>query len=176
MTLIKSLVLGATLLVLPFVSPVARAGGVKLNGAGDRYGRWEVRWRMTAGYGVTGQFVFFGEGPGGIGHIATLSSAEHLLTIADLVHGTSHDVPLDGTRYHTLAMESTPQRVRWLLDGRVVVTESGGAPSLPVVAAVQAIMAGADCGHVPLPAGCPGAATFPQRLDVDYLRFWTYQR
>jgi hypothetical protein len=156
-------------------TPVARAGGIKQSNAGQRYGRWELRWRMTAGYGVTGDFLFLGEGPGGIGQVATLSSADRLLTISDKVRGTSREISLDGTRYHVVAMESSPQRVRWFVDGRVVVDEAGGAPTIPTVAGVQALVPGADCGRTPLPSGCRGAAAFPQYLDVDYLRFWPYQ-
>ena len=156
-------------------TPAARAGGVKLAGDGARYGRWEVRWRMTAGHGVTGQFLMLGEGPGGIGQIATLQPAEHRLLVEDLVRGTSTTVPVDGAAYHVLAMESTPTGVRWLLDGRRVVDEPGGAPVGPVVAGLQALVQGSDCGRIPLPADCTGPATLPQHLDVDRFRFWPYQ-
>jgi hypothetical protein len=40
---------------------------------------------------------------------------------------------------------------------------------------VQAIMAGPDCGAVPLPADCQGTTTaFPQRLEVDRMRVQEY--
>lgn len=156
-------------------TPAARGGGVKLAGAGQRYGRWELRWRMTAGHGVTGQFLFLGEGPGGIGHLATVAPAERRLLLQDLVHGTRRELAVDSTGYHVLAMESTPARVRWLLDGAEVLSEPGAAPSVPVTAAVQALVQGSDCGRTPLPADCSGAGTLPQHLDVDYLRFWPYR-
>lgn len=155
--------------------PVARAGGVKVAGPGQRYGRWELRWRMTAAPGVVGQFVFLGEGPGGIGNVATLSSADGTLVLDDLVHGTSRRVDVDGRRFHTLAVELTPQRVRWLLDGTVVSDRAGAAPTRPVVAAIQALVQGSDCGARPLPADCSGPATFPQTLEVDRVGFWPYR-
>jgi hypothetical protein len=156
-------------------TPVARAGGVKVAGPGQRYGRWELRWRMTAAPGVVGQFLFLGEGPGGIGHVATLSSADRTLTLADLVHGTRRELTVDGRRFHTLAVELTPDRVRWFLDGTVVSDRAGGAPTRPVIAALQALVPGPDCGARPLPSGCSGPATFPQTLEVDQIRFWPYR-
>ena len=156
-------------------TPAVRAGGLKAAGAGERYGRWEVRWRMTAGHGVTGQFLFLGEGPGGIGHLATLAPAERGLVLEDLVHGTRRTVTLDGAAFHVLAVESTPGGVRWLLDGREVADEPGAAPTVPVSFAVQALVQGPDCGRRPLPAGCTGAGTYPQYLDVDYVRAWPYR-
>lgn len=155
--------------------PTVRAGGIKATGAGFQYGRWEVRWRMTAGYGVTSDFLFLGEGPGGIGQVATLLPAERRLTISDKVHGTSTTITVDATIYHTVTVESTPQRVRWLLDDKVVVDEPGGAPSLPVVPAIQALVPAEDCGLTPLPASCAGPARYPQYLDVAALRYWAYQ-
>lgn len=161
-------------------TPTIRAGGVRLVGdrfgAGQRYGRWEVRWRMTAAPGVTGQLVFLGAGPGGISQLATLSPAEGSLTLEDLARGSAQEVALAGTAFHTLALESTPERLRWLLDGAVVADRPGGAPTGPLVAAVQALVREADCGATPLPAGCAGAATYPQVLEVDRLRIWAYRR
>jgi hypothetical protein len=155
-------------------TPVARAGGVRLRTAPQRYGRWEVRWRMSAGYGVSGQFVLFGAGPGGIDLLATLRSAERTLTVADLARGNSRDVAVDGTRFHTLTVESTPRGVRWLLDGAVLADHAGAVP-VPLGVGIQALIPAQDCGRLPLPAGCAGRASFPQRLDVDYLRFWAYR-
>ena len=157
------------------IPPVARAGGVKVAGAGQRYGRWELRWRMTAAPGVVGQFLFLGEGPGGIGNAATLSSADRTLTLDDLVHGTRRQVTVDGRRFHTLAVELTPERVRWLLDGTVVSDQPGAAPTRPVVAALQALVQGSDCGAVPLPDDCAGPASFPQTLEVDRISFRPYR-
>ena len=130
---------------------------------------------MTAGYGVTSDFLFLGEGPGGIGQIATMVPAEHRLTISDKVHGTSTDITVDTTRNHAVAIESTPQRVRWLLDGKVVVDEPGGAPGIPVIPAVQSLVPGDDCGLTPLPTSCPGTAQYPAYLDVTSIRYWAYQ-
>lgn len=155
--------------------PTVRAGGIKAAGDAVRYGRWEVRWRMTAGHGVTGDFLFLGEGPGGIGQVATLLPAERRMTISDKVHGTSTDITVDATQYHTVTIEATPQRVRWLLDGDVVVDEPGGAPGIPVIPAVQALVPGDDCGLTPLPASCRGSARYPQHLDVTAIRYWAYQ-
>ncbi len=154
-------------------TPVARAGGVKRAGDGERYGRWEIRWRMTAGYGVTGQFLFLGEGPDGIGEIATLSPADRRLILEDLAHGTRQVVSVDGTQYHVLTLEIAPHRVTWSLDGRTVAAWTA-APDRPVVAALQALIQGADCGRTPLPAACAERATFPQYLDIDYVRYWPY--
>lgn len=156
-------------------APSVRSGGIKVAGAGTRYGRWEVTWRMTAANGVTADFLFLGEGPGGIGQVATLVPAERRMTVSDKVKGTSTDVTLDVSGYHTVAVESTPQRVRWLLDEKVVVDEPGGAPSAAVIPAVQALVAGEDCATTPLPASCTGPASYPQYLDVASIRYWPYQ-
>jgi hypothetical protein len=155
-------------------NPPIRGGGVKA-AQSQQYGRWEVRWRMSATPGATAEFVLLGDGPGGIGQIATLSPADRRLTIDDRARGTSRSVSLDATQYHLVTLESTPQQVRWLVDGRVAVTEPGGAPSVPVNAAVQALVSNADCGATPLPSACTGPAVYPQHLDVDYFRYWAYQ-
>jgi hypothetical protein len=159
----------------PRVGPVP-AAGINLPSVTQRYGRVEVRWRSTAAYGVVGQLVFLGEGPSGIGNLATLAAANGSMTVEDLVHKSEKRVPVSSaTGWHTLAMEATPQRVRWLLDGVPVADEPGAAPTVPVRLGLQALIPAENCGRVPLPAGCPAAATYPQYVDLDYVRIWPYQ-
>jgi len=75
-----------------------------------------------------------------------------------------------------VVVEWTPQRVRVLLDGTVLSEWTDGRLPGPLWPALQTIMAGPDCGASPLPADCQGTRTsFPQRLEVDWLRVRAYR-
>jgi hypothetical protein len=86
----------------------------------------------------------------------------------------------DGTRvvelerpsdHHVVAVEWTPERVRVQLDGATVSEWTDGRLPATLWPALQTIMSGPACGAVPLPADCQGTTTsFPQRLDVDWIR------
>jgi beta-glucanase (GH16 family) len=161
----------------PGGAPPSTWGGIGAAGAGRRYGRWEVRMRMSAGRGVIGQFLL---NPTGADPAIVVSVAPFHRTIA--VSGTGTGA--GGTRVaelarpadvHVVAVEWTPSAVRVLVDGAPAFEWTDGALPVPLWPAVQTIMAGPDCGAVPLPADCQGITTaFPQRLEVDRLRVQEY--
>ncbi|MBI4943817.1 MAG: hypothetical protein HY830_24000 [Actinobacteria bacterium] len=156
------------------VLPRVRAGGVKAV-AEHRTGRWEVRWRMSAGGGAIAQLDLLGDGPDGVSHAATLDPSRGTLTVQDLVHGTETRVAVDGREYHSLAVETTPRGVRWLLDGVVVDDRPGTAPRRPLVLALQAFVSEPACAAQPPAAGCPGPSVAGTVLEVDRVRFWPYR-
>lgn len=156
------------------VLPRVRAGGVKAV-AEHRTGRWEVRWRMSAGAGAIAQLDLLGDGPDGVSHAATLDPSRRTLTVQDLVHGTQTRVSVDGRDYHSLAVETSPRGVRWLLDGVVVDDRPGTAPRRPLRLALQAFVSEPACAAQPPAAGCPGPPTSGAVLEVDRVRFWEYR-
>ena len=162
---------GALRITVEPVLPRVRAGGVKSTGA-HRTGRWEVRWRMSAGGGAIAQLDLLGDGPDGVSHAATLDPSRGTLTVQDLVRGTVTQVAVDGREYHTLVVETTPRGVRWLLDGAVVDDRPGTAPARPLQLALQAFVSEPACATQPPAQGCPGPSTSGAVLEVDRVRFW----
>jgi hypothetical protein len=165
---------GALRIAVEPVLPRVRAGGVKAV-AEHRTGRWEVRWRMSAGGGAIAQLDLLGDGPDGVSHAATLDPSRRTLTVQDLVHGTTTRVAVDGREYHDLAVETSPRGVRWLLDGVVVDDRPGTAPGRPLRLALQAFVSEPACAAQPPAAGCPGPSTSGAVLEVDRVRFWEYR-
>jgi hypothetical protein len=162
----------------PGGTPPSTWGGIGAMGAARRYGRWEVRMRMSSGRGVIGQFLL---NPTGADPaiVVSISPFQGTISVSGTGTGTggTRVAPLAGPAdVHVVAVEWTPQAVRVLVDGSAVFEWTDGAPAVPLWPALQAIMAGPDCGAVPLPSDCQGTATaFPQRLDVDGLRVQGYR-
>jgi len=159
-------------------SPPSSWGGVGALGSAQRYGRWEVRLRMSVGRGVIGQFVL-SPVPGTATDpspvlVVSLSPYHGVVSVSG--SGTGRGGPRSFALrrpgdYHVVAVEWTPERVRVLLDGATLAGWTDGRLPVPLWPAVQTIMAGPDCGSTPLPADCQGTTTsFPQRLDVDWIR------
>jgi hypothetical protein len=160
--------------------PTTDVGGLGSRGSARRYGRWEFRWRMTAGLGVIGQFLLVPApgtpGPGEPRYGATLSSVDGTLRLSDLLTGDGTSVRLDGTSWHTVAAEWTPGRLVWTVDGHPALTATSDLPQGPVWPAFQTLLSGPDCGVAALPAECGGTRTmFPQVLEIDRFQFWEYQ-
>lgn len=162
--------------------PPSSWGGVGALGASQRYGRWEVRLRMSVGRGVIGQFVL-SPVPGTTADpsstiVLTVSPYQRVISVSG--NGTGADgartAPLRRPGdYHTVAVEWEPERVRVLLDGGSLFEWTDGRLPVPLWPALQTIMAGPDCGSTPLPVDCQGTTTsFPQRLTVDWIRVRTY--
>jgi hypothetical protein len=162
----------------PGGNPASTWGGIGASGDGQRYGRWETQVRMSVGRGVIGQFLL---NPTGGDPAIVVSVSPFTGTIA--VSGTATGggdpqvKPLPRpSDAHVVAVEWTPQAVRVLVDNVRLFEWTGAAPTAPLWPALQAIMAGPDCGAVPLPADCQGTTTtFPQHLEADYLRVLGYR-
>lgn len=166
----------------PGGDPPSRWGGVGALGAPQRYGRWEARLRMSVGRGVIGQLVL-SPVPGSTADpspVIVVSVMPYPGTISVSGSGAGPG----GTRvatlarpsdFHLVVVEWTPQRVRVLLDGATVSEWTDGRLPGPLWPALQTIMAGPDCGGPALPRDCQGTRTsFPQRLEVDWLRVRAY--
>jgi hypothetical protein len=165
----------------PGGDPPSRWGGVGAAGSAQRYGRWEARIRMSTGRGILGQFVLSPAPEGSGAPVIVVSVAPYADTISVTGTGTGSG----GSRtaalrrpgdYHTVAVEWTPARVRVLLDGQRLFEWTDGRLSAPLWPALQTIMAGPDCGAVPVSADCRGTTvTFPQRFDVDWFKVRAYR-
>jgi licheninase len=164
----------------PGGDPPSRWGGIGAAGSAQRYGRWETRIRMGTGRGLLGQFVLsppVGSGPPAL----VVSVAPYAGRISVSGTGTggggSRTATLrQPTDYHTVAVEWTPERVRVLLDGQRLFEWTDGRLPAPLWPALQTIMAGPDCGAVPVSADCQGTTVaFPQRFDVDRLTVRAYR-
>jgi hypothetical protein len=162
--------------------PPSSWGGVGALGASQRYGRWEVRLRMSVGRGVIGQFVL-SPVPGTTADpsstiVLTVSPYQHLISVSGNGTGAGGERTATLRRpgdYHTVAVEWEPERVRVLLDGARLFEWTDGRLPVPLWPALQTIMAGPDCGSTPPPVDCEGTTTsFPQRLTVDWIRVRAY--
>jgi len=147
----------------------------------QRYGKYEVRFRMAPGYGIGGTLLLWPSGPdwppevdfwenGGSGrdrHVAT----------ATVHYGADnsqiqHDVRADFSKWHTVGVEWTPGLLVFTLDGRRWARVSGQAvPAEPMEMDIQA-QAG-SCGEAWAP--CPSASTPARvRLQVAWVRIYGY--
>jgi len=143
--------------------------GVGAVGSPRRYGRWEMRWRMTGGTDLSGGLVMVAPGTGGYPLMASLAPDERALVLGDAANQGRVRVPLDPTGYHRLALEWTPDHVRWLVDGRAVATWTDHVPDQPLWPALQTDV-GLDCRPMPQPAACD-QQKLPQHLLVDWLQY-----
>ena len=167
----------------PGGDPASRWGGIGALSSAQRYGRWEVRVRMTVGRGVIGQFVL-SPVPGTAADpsaviVVSVSPYQRVLSVSGTGTGRAGMRVAALSRpgdYHVVAVEWTPVHVRVLLDGAMLFEWADGRLPVPLWPALQTIMAGPDCGSVPLPADCQGTTTsFPQRFDVDWIRARSYR-
>jgi hypothetical protein len=164
----------------PGGDPPSRWGGIGATGSAQRYGRWEARIRMAPGRGLLGQFVL--SPPEGSGAPAIVVS---VAPYAGRVYVSGTGTGAGGSRaatlrrpadHHTVAVEWTPERVRVLLDGQRLFEWTDGRLPAPLWPALQTILAGPDCGAVPLPTDCQGTTVaFPQRFDVDRVTVRAYR-
>jgi hypothetical protein len=160
--------------------PPSTSGAVAARTSVQRYGRWEVRWRMTPGRGVLGQFALSSEVGGTPPSIVVnLSPSSGTVEVTGTGVGTAAGATATVGRadeYHTIAVEWSPQRLRFLLNGTTFAESTTGVPNVVLWPALQTMLAGPDCGATPLPAGCNGTRTpFPQRLDVDWFHVQPYR-
>ena len=147
----------------------ATVGGIGALGSLDRYGRWDVRWRMGASPGAVGQFVL-GTRAASV-FVVTLMPDDGRLQVENRISGQTLQQPVNGTVYHTVTLEWSPSGARWLLDGRQFGVWTTGLPTAALWPALQTLVL-VDCTPSPLPAGCSRPAALPQNLEVDSLRYW----
>jgi hypothetical protein len=162
--------------------PPSSWGGVGALGASQRYGRWEVRLRMSVGRGVIGQLVL-SPVPGTTADpssaiVVTVSPYERVISVSGNGTGAGgvRTAPLPRpSDHHTVAVEWAPERVRVLVDGARLFEWTDGRLPVPLWPALQIIMAGPDCGSTRPAPDCQGTTTsFPQRLTVDWIRVRAY--
>lgn len=141
------------------------------------YGRFEFRFRMDVGYGVSFIFLLWpaneqwppeidvGEDNGLSRNF--LSSTLHYGTF------TSHDLTtkrfdgeVDFSQWHTVGVDWAPGKLEFRLDGAVWHTiDSANVPSQPMVMAIQSQAWDCESGW----SDCPNSSTPPQvNLEVDW--------
>jgi beta-glucanase (GH16 family) len=160
------------------------SGGVSsANAVRQTYGRYVVRFRMDHGRGVAGILLLWPVSehwPPEIDFAETGGTARRGRgeAAATLHHGPTNEqvqrsVRVDLTRWHTMGVEWTPDRLGYTLDGRVWATVRHRAvPREPMELDLQT-QAG-TCGDRYAP--CPDATT-PARvtMHVDWVRIYAYR-
>jgi hypothetical protein len=157
-----------------------RSGSVSatLDRKGSRTGRWEVRLRSrryaTGGENYRVQTELVPSNPdqrhcGGLSiamndyQIGRRTVRFHIRNLPDREYrGWRHGVDLGKDRWHTYAVEVTPQRISWFVDAHVVRTERRKAAFSRVPLTVRFTM-----------RAVPGARMNPSRMQMDWLRHWS---
>ena len=149
-----------------------------LDRKGAKYGRWEVRLRSRR-YGTSGedyrvQTELVPANPAKR-HCGALSIAMndyqigrsttqfHIRNLPDhqfRAHQGGMDLGKD--RWHTYAVEVTPERISWFVDAHVVRTERRTAALSGVPMTVRFTM-----------RAVPGEKMNPSRMQMDWLRYWS---
>lgn len=170
------------------------SGKVRTRGRSSfRYGRIEVRARLPQGQGLWPAVWMLPEhdnyGPYPLSGEIDIAEAVNLgvscPTCSDRIFGTRHHGPsLNANRqeggftsisnangFHVLALDWTPDRMVWLLDGRPYF-EAGGGP--PWDQRFHLILNLAVGGRWPEQSGRGGVddTVFPAELRVDYVRVY----
>jgi beta-glucanase (GH16 family) len=148
----------------------------------QRYGKYEARVRMDAGYGIGGVLLLwpvakvwppevdFAENDGQAPVRDELSATLHYGTDNSQ---TERKVKIDWTRWHRIGVEWTPKKLVYTLDGRRWgVVRSRDVPAIAMEMDIQT-QAG-TCGDRYFP--CPDSAT-PARVDmqVDWVVAYSYR-
>ena len=79
-------------------------------------------------------------------------------------------VVADFTQWHTIGLEWTPSAIKYILDGRVVATQTGHVPSQPMWMGFQTTTGAYGPGAAPN-ASTPSSVAW----DIDYIRAWHYR-
>ncbi len=175
-------------------NPYTSARLVTRGHAAWQYGRIEARMKLPFGQGIWPAFWMLPtDSPyGGWPTSGEIDIMEYLGHDTDRVYGTLHygggDIGhrFTGTNFtlssgtfadgfHTFAIEWEPRRIRWFVDGQLYQTQvswsSGAGPyPAPFDSPFHVLLNLAVGGEWP---GYPDATTtFPQRLEVDYVRVY----
>jgi len=148
----------------------------------QRYGKYQVRFRMDAGRGIAGVVLLWpsaGAWPPEIDFAENGGSTRTRRSMtATLHHGTDDHIVQrslkgDFRRWHTMGVEWTPGRLVYTIDGRVWArVRSRYVPRRKMELDIQT-QAG-TCGDAYAP--CPDAST-PRRvtMEVDWVRAYAYR-
>ncbi|MFD9903997.1 family 16 glycosylhydrolase [Streptomyces sp. NPDC059063] len=165
----------------------------RLNTAGrftQTYGRVEARMKVPRGQGMWPAFWMLGADIGSVGwpNCGEIDVMENVGFEPGTVHGTLHGPGYSGSggigaaytlpggeafadRFHTFAVDWSPNKVTWSVDGRVYQTRTpadlGGrqwAFNKPFFLILNLAVGGY------WPGDPDGSTVFPQRLTVDYVR------
>jgi beta-glucanase (GH16 family) len=128
------------------------SGGISNNKATEfQYGKYEVRFRVDAGYGVNVVLLVwpddnswppeidFAENGGADRERAEMSATLHYGSGNDFTQHLAHD---DFTRWHTIGVEWSPGRIAYTKDGAVWATITGSTVPRNVMHFAAAEMAG----------------------------------
>jgi beta-glucanase (GH16 family) len=136
------------------------------------YGRYDVRFRLGAGFGVSAVGLLWPTGSVWPPEIDFFehggSKTDRARMTATLHHGTDNKriarrVTRDFTTWHTMGVQWTPGKLVYTLDGhRWATVRDAAVPAQPMYLALQA-QAG-TCGSEWAP--CPDATT-PSRVDFE---------
>jgi beta-glucanase (GH16 family) len=143
----------------------------------QQYGRFEARMMLPAGQGYWPAFWLLpasqawppeldimelvGSQP------STVYLTQHWGTSANVMsNGTTYTGPDDTTAYHRFAIEWSPTRIDWLVDGVVRFSTTSNIPQEPMYVLLNLAVG----GNLP---GNPTAATvFPKSMLVDWVRVY----
>ena len=163
----------------------------RLNTAGkfsQAYGRYETRMKLPRGQGMWPAFWMLGSGGGGWPLQGEIDIMENVGFEPNTVHGTLHGPGYSGSggigagytgpnfsdAFHTFAIDWSPNKIVWSVDGTVYQTRTPADVSGKQWVFNQPffiIMNLAVGGYWP---GDPNSSTqFPQQLLVDYVRVST---
>lgn len=151
-----------------------------LKGSGHETGRWEIRLRSRqyetghTPYRVRTELIPAGtrDQHCGARNVALESyrlggSRAHLYirNLPDRSFNARTGMNLGNDRWHTFAVEVTPQHISWFVDAHVLVTERREAALSGVPFTVRFTM-----------AGVPGARMDRGRMQMDWLRYFTLRK
>lgn len=142
---------------------------------GQQYGRFEASIKVPVGQGYWPAFWLLPTSeawPPEIDIMETIGSrpntvylTHHWGTVTNVMsHGITWDGPNFTTGYHRFAVEWSPNRIDWLVDGVVRFSTTANIPHEPMYLLVNLAIG----GNLP---GNPNASTvFPQSMLVDWVR------
>lgn len=151
----------------------AGVGGSR--GVVQTYGKYEVRARFDAGYGVRAVALLWPTGsvwPPEVDfyEIASIDTQRRTNKLT-LHHGPGHQMEhakydADFTQWHTVGVEWTPGMLRYTMDGRVMATMSGSnVPSRPMWLALQSGITGISARP---DARTPGVVDY----EIDWVKVY----
>ena len=145
------------------------------------YGKWEVRFRMDAGYGIWAVILLwpkdgwppevdFYEDGGQTGARGGMSATLHHSPSNQRVQRALQGV--DFSQWHTIGVEWTPGRLVYTVDGSPWASVTGPqVPSQPMWLGMQTTAG--TCGEYYTP--CPNATTpATVNMEIDWARAWRY--
>ena len=143
------------------------AGVSGSRGLVQTYGKYEMRARFSAGYGVRAAGLLWPAGGGWppevdffeVASVDTYRTTNHLTNHYGAANSMQHaSETADFTQWHVVGVEWTPDALRYTLDGVVKVTMTNNVPNRSMWLALQSGITGMSAQ--------PGAST-PAVVDFD---------